>query len=228
MQNAFERHKKAEAIRVLLADDCAMLLEGLRALFDLQPDIQVIGTCRDGESALRLALELKPNVLLLDISMSKMSGMEVLRELSLAEATTKAIVLTGRIDRKEVVESIRLGARGIVLKHTSFDLLANAVRCVMSGEYWVERSWVSDLAKTVHELSPNPSVAVPQPLCSLTSRERDIVAAVLSGCTNKEIAQKHNISDQTVKNHLTAIYDKIGVSSRLELALFATRYGLAA
>jgi len=221
-----EESKMDLPIRIILVDDHSMFRSGLSALFQEQPDMQLIGQAGDGETAVKLTTELKPDLLLLDVALPHMSGMEVLRVLADSHAEVKSILLTAAIDRQQMIEAIQLGARGVVMKGASVDLLFKAIRAVMAGEYWIDRGRVTDLAhalyNTMREQSPSPA----KNGFGMTPRERQIVAAVLSGYTNRDIAEKLSISDQTVKNHLTAIYDKVGVSSRLELALCATKYRL--
>jgi len=194
---------------------CAPCLESQR-------DMKVVGKATDGESAVSLALKLRPDILLLDLSLPSKSGMQALRELSGSNFHGKTIVLTASIDRGQIVEAIQFGARGVVLKDSPPELLFKSIRSVMVGQYWLERSSVSDLAQQLHSQPAIPG----RRAFSLTPRESQIIAAVVGGYGNKDIAEKLSISDQTVKNHITAIFDKLGVSSRLELALFAMNHQL--
>src|SRR5215471_9759292 len=152
MPKVVEQNEAAPKIRLLLADNQAMFRAGIRLLFEGQPDMQVVGESGDGQSAVRLTRELKPDLLLLDMDMADPSGMEVLRELRERETPTRTLVLSACIERNEMVEAIQLGARGVVTKQSAFDLLAKAVRSVMAGEYWVDRGRVSDLAQSLYQL----------------------------------------------------------------------------
>jgi len=227
MRETFQEGESTEKIRILLVDDHTMFRAGIRVLFEPYRDLQIVGECCGGQEAVRLTRELKPDMLLLDLLLKEGSGMDVLRELREPEAPTKTIMLTACIERNQIVEVIQLGARGIVLKELAFDLLVKAIRCVMTGQYWVDRGRISDLAETLFRVMRD-SASPARSAFGMTPRERQIVAAVLSGYTNRGIAQKLSISDQTVKNHLTAIYNKIGVSNRLELALCASKHNLTA
>jgi DNA-binding NarL/FixJ family response regulator len=221
-----QQTKRDLPIRVILADDQIMFRSGLAMLFKNQPDMQLIGEAGDGEAALRLAAELKPDILLLDVSLSQMSGMEVLKGLFDRRSDVKSILLTASIERKHIVEAIQLGGRGLVMKGETADLLFKAIRTVMTGEYWIDRGRVTDLAAALYNANRESMPSVAQNVFRMTPREKQIVAAVVAGYTNRDIAEKLSISDQTVKNHLTSIFDKVGVSSRLELALCATKYHL--
>ena len=209
--------------RVLLIDDHAMFRSGLRKHFETQPDMELIGDSSDIDSVARLTCELKPDILLLDLAFPRSAGMEVLKELTDSPSQTKTIILTASIERTEIIEAIKLGACGVVLKESTVEFLFKAIRCVMSGQYWVDRGRISDIAQTLYSLMREPPNPPRRVGFGITPREREIIAAVLSGYSNKDIAVKLSISDQTVKNHLTSIFDKMRVSSRLELVLCATK-----
>ena len=163
---------------------------------------------------------LEPDVLLLDLNMPRLPGMEAMRELSAAGdgKTTKIIVLTAAIERIQIVQALQLGARGVVMKEAATQLLMKAIRTVMAGEYWIGREAVGDI---VEFMRLNASGDRPPKNFGLTKREMDILTTIVAGLSNKEIARKFALSEDTVKHHLTNIFDKVGVSSRLELALFA-------
>jgi DNA-binding NarL/FixJ family response regulator len=159
-------------------------------------------------------------VLLLDLNMPRLPGMEAMRELSAAGEgkNTKIIVLTAAIERIQIVQALQLGARGVVMKEAATQLLMKAIRTVMAGEYWIGREAVGDI---VEFMRLNASGDRPPKNFGLTKREMDILTTIVAGLSNKEIARKFALSEDTVKHHLTNIFDKVGVGSRLELALFA-------
>jgi DNA-binding NarL/FixJ family response regulator len=151
-----------------------------------------------------------------------MSGVEVLAELTRRAIAPHPIVLTAEISRRDIVEVLRLGAHGIVLKDSASELLFTAIRTVLSGQCWVGRESVGDLLQYLHA----QSAAAERPKFRLTPRERQVVAAVVDGLTNKDIARRFTLSEDTIKHHLSSIFDKVGVSNRLELALAAIEHGL--
>ena len=215
-----------QKIRIVIADDHALFRKGLRSLLNGEGGMQVVGEAADGDEAVRMVRSLRADVLLLDLAMPGTSGMEALAELARAPASVKTIVLTGAIAKPEVLKAVQLGAAGIVLKSSPPELLFKSVRSVMSGQHWIGRDVVSDLVQALR----NYQEAVPpaRTRFGLTPRELDITSAVVAGFSNKEIAKKYTLSEETVKHHLTRIFDKVGASNRLELALFAVHHQLLA
>jgi two-component system nitrate/nitrite response regulator NarL len=214
-------------IRLVIADDHPIFRDGLRRLLEAEPDLKVIGEARDGAEAVKLARQLKPDIMLLDLAMPKHPGLEALRELSNGGANSvRVILLTAAAEKKEIVEALQLGARGVVLKDSATQLLLKAIHTVMAGEYWVGRESVSNLVQYLRTLVQASGEDAKQKKFGLTPRELEIVSAVVAGFANKEIAEYFKISEDTVKHHLSNIFDKLGVSTRLELALFAVNQSL--
>ena len=212
-------------IRVVMADDHQIFRAGLRRLLETEPDFEVVGEAGDGEEAVRITRQLKPDILLLDVSMPRMTGLEALREL---EGDVKTILLTASLATNEIVTALQVGARGIVRKESATQVLFKSIRCVANGEYWVERESVKDLVQTLRQLVTKSEAAAKQARFNLTAREMEILAAVVAGCSNKEIARQFKLSENTVKHHVSNIFDKMGVSTRVELALAAMHHGLVA
>jgi two-component system, NarL family, nitrate/nitrite response regulator NarL len=205
------------AIRIVIADDHAIFRDGLKRLLATQEDFRIIGEASDGKEAIALANELKPDILLLDLAMPRVPGMEVLRELSQQEVAVRTILLTAAIQPFAVTSALQLGARGIVLKASPPELLLKSIRSVHEGQFWVGSEAVTAWARTGQPSSTG---------FGLTTREVEIISAIREGNSNREIASKLAISEETVKRHLSNIYGKLGVSSRLELAVLATEQHL--
>lgn len=213
-------------IRILIADDHALFRAGLRSLLEVEPDFQVVGEAADGEEAVKLTRKLKPDILLLDLAMPRMPGLEVLRELSTFSNSVRTILLTAMIEKKQILEALQLGAKGVVLKESALELLRKSILAVMAGQFWIGRDSVGDMVATLRELTTGSREEERRKTFGLTSRELEIVAAVVAGLSNKEIAQKFSLSEDTVKHHMTNIFNKMGISSRLELAVAAIHHGL--
>jgi two-component system nitrate/nitrite response regulator NarL len=204
-------------IRIVIADDHAIFRDGLRRLLATREDFHVIAEASDGKEAIALATELRPDVLLLDLAMPRVPGMEVLRELARQELPLRTILLTAAIHPFAVTSALQLGARGIVLKASPPELLLKSIRAVCDGQFWVGSEPASNWAR-----SGQPQDAS----FGLTTREIEIIAAIREGNSNREIAARLAISEETVKRHLSNIFGKLGVSSRLELAVLASEQNL--
>jgi DNA-binding NarL/FixJ family response regulator len=214
-------------VRIVLADDHQMFRDALRKLLDAEPDLIVVGEAGDGEEAVALTLQHEPDILLLDVAMPHANGMQVLQQIVAASKTTRIIMVTGAVEEDELRQALRLGARGFVLKESGAMQLLESIRVVHGGEYFVGRECMADLVSAVRSRGgTNGSALRRKPDFGLTIRERQIVSAVVNAYQNKEIAEKFAISEKTVKHHLTNIFNKVGVSNRLELALFAVHHHL--
>jgi len=221
-------NRRSQPVRILLADDHPIFRDGLRRLLEAEPDLKVIGEACDGAEAVKMAQQLKPDILLLDLAMPRMPGLEALREMSSGPVSNsvRVILLTAAAEKKQIVEALQLGARGVVLKDSATQLLLKSIHTVMSGEYWVGRESVSNLVQYLRNLVQSSGEEAKQKKFGLTPRELESVSAVVAGYSNKEIAEYFKISEDTVKHHLSNIFDKLGVSTRLELALFAVNQAL--
>jgi len=210
----------ASKIRVLIADDHAIFRDGLRRLLELEPEFEVVGEAADGAETIVQTQQIHPDILLLDLAMPRMPGLETLRELAAQRSDVRVILLTAAVENRQMVEALQIGARGVVMKEAATQTLLKAMRAVMAGQFWVGREPVADMAQYLKAHAAGQANAKAKSY-GLTRREIEILSTIVSGLTNKEIAQKFSLSEDTVKHHLTNIFDKLGVSSRLELALFA-------
>ncbi|HEV2729160.1 MAG TPA: response regulator transcription factor [Terriglobales bacterium] len=220
--------RRSQPIRIVIADDHPIFRDGLRRLLEAEPDLKVIGEAQDGTEAVKLTRQLKPDILLLDLAMPRMPGLEALREMSSGSNSNavRVILLTAAAEKKQIVEALQLGARGVVMKDSATQLLLKSIHTVMAGEYWVGRESVSNLVQYLRSLVQSSGEEARQKKFGLTPRELEIVSTVVAGYSNKEIAEYCKISEDTVKHHLSNIFDKLGVSTRLELALFAVNQSL--
>jgi DNA-binding NarL/FixJ family response regulator len=214
------------SIRIVIADDHPLVRDGLRTLLEQQPKFAVVGEAGDGLEAVERAKDLRPDVLLLDLAMPRLHGLDVLKALGEMAPDVRIVLLTAAIEREETVEALRAGARGVVLKESATHLLYKCIHAVMDGEFWVGHERIDDLLRTLREIERSQTKA--SPASRLTKRELQVVAAIVDGASNKEIGKSFGVSAQTVKNHLSNIFDKLGVSNRLELALYAVHHKLLA
>jgi DNA-binding NarL/FixJ family response regulator len=219
-----------QGIRIVIADDHPIFRDGLRRLLDAEPDLSVVGEAVDAEEAIQFSRKFKPDVLLLDVAMPRTSGLDVLGVLADESDAPRIILLTAAIEKSDIVKALQLGARGVVLKESATSLLFKGIRIVTAGGYWIGREGVSDLVAALKTLGTSEATATrldaPSAAFGLTQRERQIVALIAAAAGNRKIADTLAISEKTVKHHLTNIFDKLGVSTRLELALFAAQHNL--
>ena len=212
---------------VLLADDDPIVREVVRAKLSGNPDFEVVGEAEDGRLAVEQVEKLHPDILLLDLLMPNLPGIEALQELSSKrDSGGHTIVFSSAVGPTQIVQALQLGAHGILSK-SRISELEPAIRCVLEGKYWVEGRAVSDVSSLLADLSRSMATAAPGRSYGLTPREIEVIALVTEGCSNKEVAFRLNITEDTVKRHLTNIFDKVGMSTRLELALFALKNSLA-
>lgn len=209
----------ARRVRIAIADDHQIFRDGLRRLLESEQGFEVVAEGADGLDALRLAREVRPDILLLDVAMPRMGGLDTLAAPEIQ--ATRVILLTAAIEPTELLRAVQLGARGVVLKESATRQLIDGIHRVMEGKFLIGSEVADDLAQAVRQVSEQKE----RPF-ALTAREMEIVEAITSGDSNRDIAARLNISLQTVKHHLTSVFDKTGTSTRLELALFAIRQGL--
>lgn len=214
----------AQKIRVLLADDHTILRAGLRMMLDAQPDIEVVGEASDGRQALAEAQRLQPDLVLMDITMPEMNGIEATRQIKRALDTTRVLILTMHENEEYLFQVLRAGASGYILKEAAGTELISAIRIVYSGRFYMSPSaqsmMVGDYLQRVRSGEERDSYS------ALTEREREILKLVAEGHTNNQIAERLFISPKTVDTHRTHIMDKLNLHSRAELVKYAMRRGL--
>jgi DNA-binding NarL/FixJ family response regulator len=226
--------------RVVIADDECMFRTSLRHLLAVPPSVvrdvyrvdvgegfEVVGEASTGEETIEAVSSHQPDLLLLDVCMPRLSGLDALRAIGASGAAMRTVILSGGLDKSQLLTAIQLGARGVVLKDCATELLFEAMTRVIAGQSWVGQTLVDDLLDVVRGLAhQTPATSARQQPFGLTNREREVLALVVAGCANKEIAQRFAVSEETIKHHLTRMFDKVGAANRLELAMTATRVGL--
>ncbi len=210
-------------IRVVLADDHPIVLNGLADVFRQEPSTEVVATCVSGAEALTAARQLRPDVLVVDLNMPDMSGIDVARILRKESSATKTVIISGDMRDADTVEALRTGIRGILLKEMAPQQIVECVRSVHAGGTWMESKASS---RAITQLV-GQDAAVRELESTLTPREVELVRLAGAGLRNKEISDRLEIGEGTVKAHLHNIYKKLGVENRVALVLFAKEKGLA-
>lgn len=212
-------------IRILLADDHALFREGLRSLLDDQPDIEIVGEAEDGLEATKLAESLKPAVILMDINMPVLDGVEATRIILRKQDNIGIIILTMYPQDEYVVEALKAGAKAYLLKDTRSRKLLEVIRAVHQGQAMIDPEMTARVLDEFRRLSNRQEHASP-PAQRLTDQERTILTLVSGGASNKEIAARLGLSERTIKNYLTIIFQKLQVNNRTEAAIRAVKDGL--
>jgi two-component system nitrate/nitrite response regulator NarL len=217
----FRGDKKPEIqlpVRILIADSHALFREGLHKLLESYGDINVVGQA-DGRNVLELVHASKPDILLLDLSINQIDGLQVLRRIRRVPGV-RTIILTATIGQQESLRALRLGASAVLKKESSLEQLLDCIRSVHAGEVRIGKDTDARLTDMRRKTTGSAQSSI-DVRARITKREMDVIAAIVAGCTNKKIAARLSISEQTIKHHLSSIFDKTGVSSRLELAIYA-------
>ncbi len=216
---------QGQRIRVVVADDHAMVRDGLRRSLGFS-GLEVVGEACDGLEAVSLVRKYSPDILLLDLSMPSHPGLEALQQLHEENNPVRIIILTADIKPQELATAIELGARGLVMKASATEVLVKSIHAVVAGFYWVGLQQVNNLRAYLAKQFQAHKSPQQTNTYGLTPREKQVVSAVVSGRSNKAIATKLQISEDTVKHHLSNIFDKTGVSTRVELVVFAYEHKL--
>lgn len=207
-------------IRIVIADDHIVLRRGLRVLLELEPDLEVVGEASDGAEAIGLAESEQPDIMLLDLTMPTLRGVDAIPEIRQVSRNTKILVLTMHPDMTYLRQVFRLGARGYVVKSAADAELVNAIRCVSRGEQYIEPSLAGEALSDL--LEPPPDSSEP----NLTERERDVLYHIAYGHTNKETGARLVISAKTVETYRRRIMVKLGLQSRADLVHYALEQGI--
>jgi len=215
-------------IRIVVADDHPVVRFGVKNMLLHETGFEVVGEAEDGDDAITQTLELEPDILLLDLQMPRLPGLEAMRAIMGRSPRVKIILLTSTVSTQQIIEALQIGARGIVLKDAVAGDLSTAIRAVSTGDYWIGGQRVVNLVKALHDLMQQAAEMPERKTYGLTPRELEVVGCIVEGCSNKDVAKQFTISEETVKRHLSNIFDKTGVSTRLELALFAISHKLVA
>jgi DNA-binding NarL/FixJ family response regulator len=208
-------------IKIVVADDYPMYRSGLARVLEPESDMTLVGEAANGMDTILVVEKHDPEILLLDLGMPVMDGIQVLSELGKRKLRVRAILLIDEGERERAVEAVRLGARGVLFKSAEPDLLVRSIRKVYAGDVWIDSPILSQALESLVSKGPAGAEVGAQHDSRISTREMEVVRCIAMGLRNKEIADKLGVSEATVKNHLTNIYTKLGVNDRLELTLYA-------
>lgn len=210
---------KDKKIEVIIADDHVLIREGIKQILELEDDIVVTGQAGNGEEAFDMAMNLNPDIVLLDINMPKLNGIETLRKFKDMGIKSKVIILTIHEDKEYILKTLKLGANGYMLKDSNADTLIKGIRDVAKGEKYIQPS-VADLVSRSSNYDEYFNVSIDK-INSLTKREYEVLILIAEGLNNKDIADRLYISEKTVKNHVSNIFKKLDLNDRVQAAIFA-------
>jgi DNA-binding NarL/FixJ family response regulator len=216
-----------DAIKVLIADSHPLVRVGVRDVLQATPKMRVVGEVEDGDETITETLDLLPDIVLLDLTLPRLPGLEAMRAIMSGWPQIKILLLNRQIRAQHIIEALQIGAQGIVLHERLTTDLGTAIACVSAGGYWLGEEKVEGLVTALHQLV-REQASPEQKHYGLTRREVEVLHRIVDGCSNRDIAGQFGLSEETVKRHLSNIFDKVGVSTRLELALFALANHLVA
>jgi two-component system nitrate/nitrite response regulator NarL len=209
-----------DAIKILIADSHPLIRVGVRDILQANAKMRVVGEVEDGDETITETLDLLPDIVLLDLTLPRLPGLEAMRAIMSGWPQIKILLLNRQIRAQHIIETLQIGARGIVLHERLTSDLQPAIACVSAGGYWLGEKQVEGLVNSLHQLV-REQASPEQKNYSVTRREVEVLHLIVDGCSNRDIAGQFGLSEETVKRHLSNIFDKVGVSTRLELALFA-------
>jgi two-component system, NarL family, nitrate/nitrite response regulator NarL len=210
-------------VRLVIAGEPPIFREGLRRLLEAESELLIVSGIGSESAVVTLVREHDPEILLLALTKLGRPAVETLRELAASGTSVRTIILSDSVDSPDVVGAMQLGARGVVPRDSAPDVLFKSIQSVRAGHFWIGREQISGVLPSLRKLD---AARRQSKAFGLTRREIEILRAVVAGCTNKEIAERSAITENTVKSHLTHIFNKSGASNRVELALFATHHRL--
>ncbi len=215
-----------EKVKILIAVSHKLFQEGLRLILNSEKSFEVVGVVNNGLQAINVITELQPDIVLLDLSLPEVSGIEVISIIKQKNPATKALLITHDRDEQAIIKAIRAGAKGYLSKNTSVSDLIKAIQVVYQNEFWVQRKLVTQFINGDFTAGVGAEDQQQNKLSALTPREQDVLRSLVKGATNKEIANELFISEKTVKSHLNQVFKKMNVSRRLEAILSAIKAGL--